>query len=133
MLKIVNSSLITSVLAFGLSSQVNAATNVNEALANICTIVQADDKGELRKKMKSVEDDFRLKLQDYYSGISCDGNSLIRTAMLNNAEEAGTLLIKKMPKSTLNEPEKDGKTLQAWVSEKGLGSNPLATVLAARI
>ncbi|NMH61190.1 DUF3718 domain-containing protein [Alteromonas ponticola] len=133
MLKFVKHALVTSMFALGLSAQASAIGNVNEALANICTIVQADDKGELRKKMKAVEDDFRLKLQDYYSGISCDGNSLIRTAMLNNAEEAGTLLIKKMPKSALNEPEKDGKTLQAWVSEKGLNTNPLAQVLAERI
>ena len=51
MLKIVKTSLViaASTLAFSNAAQAN---DVNEALANICTIVQADDKGELRKKMR---------------------------------------------------------------------------------
>ena len=75
MLKIVKTSLViaASTLAFSNAAQ----ADVNEALANICTIVQADDKGELRKKMRRVQSDFKLKLHDYYSGISCNGNSLI--------------------------------------------------------
>lgn len=131
MLKIVKTSLIIATASLGFTS--TAQADVNEALANICTIVQADDKGELRKKMKRVQSDYRLKLKDYYSGISCGGNSLIRTAMLNNAVETGTLLVKKMPKSALSKPEQDGKTLTAWVSEQGLESNAVAAVLADRM
>ncbi|MCQ8850142.1 uncharacterized protein DUF3718 [Alteromonas sp. 76-1] len=130
MLKIVKTSLVIAA-TLGVSGMAQA--NVNEALANICTIVQADDKGELRKKMRSVESDYRLKLKDYYSGVSCSGNSLIRTAMLSNAVEAGSLLVKKMPKSDLSAPEADGKTLQAWVSENGLEGNEIATVLSGRL
>ncbi|CAD5272232.1 conserved exported hypothetical protein [Alteromonas sp. 38] len=130
MLKIVKTSLVIAA-TLGVSGMAQA--NVNEALANICTIVQADDKGELRKKMRSVESDYRLKLKDYYSGVSCNGNSLIRTAMLSNAVEAGSLLVKKMPKSDLSAPETDGKTLQAWVSENGLEGNEIATVLSGRL
>eukprot|EP00534_Pseudo-nitzschia_fraudulenta_P006179 CAMPEP_0201188848 /NCGR_PEP_ID=MMETSP0851-20130426/136477_1 /ASSEMBLY_ACC=CAM_ASM_000631 /TAXON_ID=183588 /ORGANISM="Pseudo-nitzschia fraudulenta, Strain WWA7" /LENGTH=113 /DNA_ID=CAMNT_0047474563 /DNA_START=10 /DNA_END=348 /DNA_ORIENTATION=+ len=113
MLKIVKTSLViaASTLAFSNAAQAN---DVNEALANICTIVQADDKGELRKKMRRVQSDFKLKLRDYYSGVSCGGQSLIRTALTNNAVEVGTLLVKKMPSKDLSEPESDGKTLQAW-------------------
>ena len=86
MLKIVKTSLVNaaSTLAFSNAAQAN---DVNEALANICTIVQADDKGELRKKMRRVQSDFKLKLRDYYSGVSCGGQSLIRTALTNNAVE----------------------------------------------
>lgn len=83
--------------------------------------------------MKKVQADYKLKLQDYYTGISCGGESLIRTAFLNNAVNAGTLLVKKLPKSQLNNPEQDGKTLRAWVSEKGLMESPLAEVLNNRI
>ncbi|MCC2618017.1 DUF3718 domain-containing protein, partial [Aestuariibacter halophilus] len=73
------------------------------------------------------------KLRDYYTGISCGGQSLIRTAMLNNAVETGELMIKKMPKSDLSAPEKDGKTLVAWVQENGLADSPIAQVLNERI
>ncbi len=130
MLKIVKASLVIAG-TFGLSSVAHA--DVSEALANICTIVQADDKGELRKKMRAVQSDYRMKLKDYYSGVSCSGNSLIRTAMLNNAVEAGELLVKKMPKSDLKAPEADGKTLQAWVAENGLQDSPIAAVLQERL
>jgi len=130
MLKIVKTSLVIAA-TFGVSGMAHA--DVSEALANICTIVQADDKGELRKKMRSVESDYRMKLKDYYSGISCSGNSLIRTALLSNAVEAGELLVKKMPKSDLKAPEADGKTLQAWVAENGLQDNPIAAVINDRL
>ncbi|CAB9493725.1 DUF3718 domain-containing protein [Alteromonas macleodii] len=130
MLKIVKASLVIAG-TFGVSSVAHA--DVSEALANICTIVQADDKGELRKKMRAVQSDYRMKLKDYYSGVSCSGNSLIRTAMLNNAVEAGELLVKKMPKSDLKAPEADGKTLQAWVAENGLQDSPIAAVLQERL
>jgi hypothetical protein len=130
MLKIVKISLVVAA-TFGVSA--TAQADVTEALANICTIVEADDKGELRKKMRSVESDYRLKLKDYYSGVSCGGNSLIRTALLSNAVEAGSLLVKKMPKSDLSAPEADGKTLQAWVAENGLQDNPIAAVLNDRL
>ncbi|MEC8416726.1 MAG: DUF3718 domain-containing protein [Pseudomonadota bacterium] len=130
MLKIVKISLV---VAATLGVSATAQADVTEALANICTIVEADDKGELRKKMRAVESDYRLKLKDYYSGVSCGGNSLIRTALLSNAVEAGSLLVKKMPKSDLSAPEADGKTLQAWVAENGLQDNPIAAVLNDRL
>ena len=131
MLKIVKTSI--TIAAASVMFTGTAQADINAALQNICTIVKTDDKGELRKKMKKVQSDFRLKLKDYYSGISCGGNSLIRTAMLNEAVQTGTLLVKKMPKKHLKAPEDDGKTLQAWVAEKGLDGSPIATALNDRI
>lgn len=131
MLKIVKTSLVIATATLAFSGTAHA--NVEEALANICNIVSADDKGELRKKMRSVQSDYRLKLHDYYSGISCNGQSLIRTAIENNAVEVGTLLVKKMPSKELQMPEKDGKTLQAWINENGHQSNPIASVLESRL
>ncbi|MFT4940444.1 MAG: hypothetical protein ACI88A_003499 [Paraglaciecola sp.] len=110
-----------------------AHADVNSDLQNICIIVKADDKGELRKKMKKVQNDYKLKLQDYYTGISCGGQSLIRTAFLAKANEAGQLMVKKMPKSQLNTPEHDGLTLRAWASEQGLMDSPIALALNERI
>ena len=131
MLKIVKTSIV--IAATSLMFTGTAQADINAALQNICTIVKTNDKGELRKKMKKVQSDYRLKLKDYYSGISCRGNSLIRTAMLNEAVDTGTLLVKKMPKKDLAAPEKDGKTLSAWVAENGMDGSPIAAVLNDRI
>ena len=131
MLKIVKTSLALTVASLSFANVANAA--IEDDLANICNIVQADDKGELRKKMRRVQTDYRLKLHDYYTGISCNGNSLIRTAVINNAVETGTLLVKKMPSHDLKSPESDGKTLQAWIAEQGHQSSPIAAELNDRI
>lgn len=131
MLKIVKTSLIALTVSFTFAGTANA--NVEEALANICTIVSADDKGELRKKMRSVQSDYRLKLRDYYSGVSCGGQSLIRTAIANNATEVGTLLVKKMPSKDLKQPENDGKTLQAWITDNGHQDHIVAQALLSRL
>jgi hypothetical protein len=131
MLKIVKASIAIATVSLMMSSTAHA--DVNDALQNICTIVKADDKGQLRKKMKKVKSDFNLKLKDYYSGITCGGNSLIRTAMESNAVKTGTLLVKKMPKSRLSAPEQDGKTVLAWASENGLDSSEIVAVLNDRI
>ncbi|MFT4810773.1 MAG: hypothetical protein ACI9LX_004141 [Paraglaciecola sp.] len=131
MLKIVKTSIAiaTASLLFAGTAQ----ADVSEALQNICTIVKADDKGELRKKMKRVQSDFRMKLKDYYTGVTCGGNSLIRTAMLNNAVETGTLMVKKMPRGDLSSPEQDGKTVLVWASENGLDTSPIVAALNDRI
>jgi hypothetical protein len=131
MLKIVKTSI--AIATMSLLTAGNAQADVVEALQNICTIVKADDKGELRKKMKRVQSDYNLKLKDYYTGVSCGGNSLIRTAMLNNAEATGTLMVKKMPKGDLKAPEKDGKTVLIWASENGLDASPIVAALNERI
>jgi hypothetical protein len=131
MLKIVKTSI--AIAAASLISTGVAHAGVNEALQNICTIVKADDKRQLRKKMKRVRSDYRLKLRDYYSDITCGGNSLIRTAMLNGAIETGTLMIKKMPRGELTSPEQDGKTVMNWASDNGLDSSPIVAVLNERI
>jgi hypothetical protein len=131
MLKIVKTSIAIATASLLFAG--NAQADVSEALQNICTIVKADDKGELRKKMKRVQSDFRMKLKDYYTGVSCGGNSLIRTAMLNNAVETGTLMVKKMPKGDLSSPEHDGKTVLIWASENGLDASPIVAALNDRI
>ncbi|GAA6184646.1 MULTISPECIES: DUF3718 domain-containing protein [Alteromonadaceae] len=131
MLKIVKTSIAIAATSLILTG--TAQADINDALQNICTIVKTDDKGELRKKMKKVQSDYRLKLKDYYAGVSCGGNSLIRTAMLSDAVETGTLMVKKMPKSDLTTPEKDGKTLQAWIAENGLDASPISAVIKDRI
>ncbi|WP_218352789.1 DUF3718 domain-containing protein [Alteromonas lipotrueiana] len=131
MLKIVKTSL--SIAAASLIFCGTANASIENALANICTIVEADDKGELRKKMRAVQSDFRLKLHDYYSGITCNGQSLIRTAIQSNSVEVGTLLVKKMPSRELQNPESDGKTLQAWIAENGFQTNAIASEVQQRI
>ncbi|MDF2179036.1 DUF3718 domain-containing protein [Aliiglaciecola sp. CAU 1673] len=130
-MKLSTLTLVTTISA--LSFAPASFADINETLQNICTIVKNDDKSELRKKMRAVQDDYRLRLGDYYDGISCAGNSLIRYAMENEAVETGTYMIKKMGKSDLTRTEKDGVALKEWAESNGYIASPIGQELLARI
>ncbi len=131
MLKIVKTSI--AIATISLFTAGNAQADIGEALYNICTSVKAVYIRELRKMMNLVQSEFILKLKDYYTGVTCGGNSLIRTAMLNDAVETGTLMVKKMPKGDLKAPEKDGKTVLDWAAENGLDGSAIVAALNDRI
>ncbi|MGB3724958.1 MAG: DUF3718 domain-containing protein [Glaciecola sp.] len=111
----------------------NANASIQDSLANICNIVKSNDKSELRKKMKTVRSNFKLRLNDYYDGISCDGNSLIKTALLNEAVDTGKLLVKKLPKSRLASPDTDGVVITTWIQSNGLDGSPIASAISERL
>ncbi len=125
--------LVASLFVFLGTTASTANANIESSLANICDIVKSNDKSELRRKMRTVQNDYGAKLRDYYSGITCNGKSLIKLAIINDAEDAGTLLVKKMPKSALREEEHDGSSLKAWIDDQGLQDNPVSQALLDRI
>ncbi|MBU2879245.1 DUF3718 domain-containing protein [Aliiglaciecola lipolytica] len=110
-----------------------AKADINSTLMNICTIVVSDDSSDLRNKIEEVNKHYRLKLRHYYNSISCDGQSLIRAAIINDAYQTAELLIKKLPKLNLRLPESDGKTLQQWIDDKNLSDSPIAITLSNKI
>ena len=83
--------------------------------------------------MKLVQTDYNLKINDYYTGVSCGGNSLIRNAMLNNADKTGNLMFKKMRKRDLKAPEKGSESILIWACENGLDTSPIVAALNDRI
>ena len=64
---------------------------------NICEYIAVDDKGRLRKLLKSN----RLKLRAVFKDVSCDNSNILIFAAKNNANEIGQLLIKKLPKAVI--------------------------------
>ncbi|UAA38389.1 DUF3718 domain-containing protein [Paraneptunicella aestuarii] len=116
---------------FGLSCPSMADPSLE--LANICTIIKNNDKSELRKKLKKVQKEYKLKLSDFYAGISCEGNSMIRHAMSTSASDAGEYLVSQMRKSDLEQAESDGKTILQWAEENGHIASPVGSALVSRI
>ncbi|MFT6735688.1 MAG: hypothetical protein ACJAS9_003902 [Polaribacter sp.] len=64
---------------------------------NICGYIAVDDKGRLRKLLKSN----RLKLRKVFQDTSCNNDNLLIFAARQNANEVGQLLIKKLPKKVV--------------------------------
>ena len=120
---------LTSAALISPLAQADLATD----LANICTIVKNNDKGELRKKMRSVKDDYRMRFGDFYDGVMCSGKSLIRWSMENNAADGGTYMVKQMSKTDLSKPEQDGMTLQQWAEANGYIDSEIGQKLVSRI
>ncbi|WP_218352788.1 DUF3718 domain-containing protein [Alteromonas lipotrueiana] len=126
--------LVKGLLAsVAISCAFSVQADIETDLTNICHLVNTDDRSGFRKKIRTVEIDYRLKLQDYYEGITCNGHSLVRTAILKNSLGVGTLLVKTLPRNHLKSPEQDGVTLQAWVNQRGLQRNKIAKILQHRL
>lgn len=125
--------LSTMMAACCLCSAYSAVADVNDDLKNVCTIVKNNDKSEFRKKMRTIQQNYNMRLGDFYSGVSCSGASLIRFAMQNHADDVGVYMIKNMSKGDLQKPEGDGKTIQQWSVENKLADGLIGKELVARI
>ena len=49
----------------------------------LCDYTKANDRNKIRKKLKR----FKLKLRKVYGGITCDGKTLHKFAIANNADD----------------------------------------------
>ena len=96
-----------------------ALASADEALQNICTIVAADDVRELRKKDRKVRVDYGLQIKDYFEGISCNGDDLLVHSQNNNSQKALSYILKKLPKSYLEENiSKYSPEIQNMINER---------------
>jgi hypothetical protein len=115
------------IAASSVSAPVHA--NADQLVANICDYVKSDDKNRLRKKLKES----RAKLRNIYTGISCDGNSLLRTAYAANANDAGEFVAKRLGTDELNAVEADGKTILDWANANGHSASPITAAVKEKL
>ncbi|WP_372872974.1 DUF3718 domain-containing protein [Shewanella sp.] len=106
-----------------------AKADTDPLVASICDYVKANDKNRLRKKLKES----RVKLRNIYSGVSCDGTSLLRTAMGAGANDVGEFIAKRLSESELGATEGDGMTIVAWAEANGHGGSPITAAIKDRL
>ncbi|WP_337843125.1 DUF3718 domain-containing protein [Rheinheimera sp.] len=95
----------------------------DQLAASMCDYVKADDKNRLRK----VLSDYRLRLRNIYDGVLCNGDSLLRLAFKNNANDVGEFIAKQLPGAHITA---SGDI--AWAEANGFSASPLLAVLKAR-
>ncbi|WP_299795902.1 DUF3718 domain-containing protein [uncultured Shewanella sp.] len=117
-------AVIIAASTFSIPVQAN-----DQLAANICNYVQADDKNRLRKKLKES----RVKLRNIYGGISCNGNSLLRTAMNSGSDKVGKFVAKRLSVTDLQAVEADGKTVVQWAEENGHGDSAITAAISERV
>ncbi|CAM3216464.1 DUF3718 domain-containing protein [Shewanella violacea] len=125
-MRLLPTSIVAIIAASAFSMPVQA--NSDQLAANICNYVQADDKNRLRKKLKEN----RVKLRNIYSGVKCNGDSLLRTAMNSGSEKVGTFIAKRLSVSELTATETDGKTILDWANGNGHGASAITTAIKDR-
>ncbi|SHI24811.1 DUF3718 domain-containing protein [Ferrimonas marina] len=102
--------------------------NLDQLAASVCDYVASDDKNRLRRKLK----DHRLKLRNIYDNVQCEGVSLLRLAMIKDAQDVGVFIAKQVPKRTLTEPESDGATVLQWAESNGHGGSQIVQEIGER-
>ncbi|QSX30686.1 DUF3718 domain-containing protein [Shewanella cyperi] len=117
------------IAASSVSVSTPAMADTDQLVASICDYVKSNDKNRLRKKLKES----RVKLRNVYSGISCDGISLLRTAYVANAADVGEFIAKRLSAAELGAAEADGKTIEAWAEANGHGGSPITAAIKERL
>lgn len=120
-MKVLPAMLCGSLLT-GLFVVTPAAYADQQLAASMCDYVKADDKNRFRKLLS----DNRLRLRNIYDGVMCEGNSMVRHAVINKAAGAGEFIIKQLPAAQITA---SGDI--AWAEANHAGS-PLIAVLKER-
>ena len=116
------SSLIAATAIAGVSFSEPAKAQ-NELALSLCTYVQGDDTMRLRKKLR----DSRVRMRDVYSGIQCNGQSLLQCAMTNGSNDIGTFMVGRL---SVDDLASSGD--YEWAQQNGHGSSPIAAAIKER-
>lgn len=90
----------------------------------ICNNIKGNDKYRLRKLLKEN----RLKVKKIYGAVQCDGLSMIRYSIKNNATAVGVFLVKRVPGSIIA----SNKDI-AWATENGFADNEITAAMKKRV
>lgn len=105
--------ILSIIINIGFYTPKSYASNLAQ---NICEYIAVDDKGRLRKLLKSK----RLKLRAVFKDVNCDNNNILVFAAKSNAVEIGELLIKKLPKSVIEGELDNLSALSAPLAEAAM-------------
>lgn len=116
-------SIVCSAMVAGAMLFSPVASADQQLAASMCDFVAADDRNRFRK----VLSDYRLRLRNIYDGVVCNGESLIRHAFRNDANDVGEFIIRQLPGSQLA----DSGDVE-WAQANGFGDTPLFASLQDR-
>ncbi|MBV1911238.1 MAG: DUF3718 domain-containing protein [Kangiellaceae bacterium] len=89
----------------------------------VCDFIATDDKNRLRKKLRKE----KVKLRNFYDGLTCNGLSLLQFAMKNNANSVGTYIVKRLSSNQLKR-----RFDLEWAGNNGHSSSVIADAIISR-
>lgn len=101
----------------------------NQLASSICGYVAADDSNRLRKKLK----DHKIRLRQAYDGILCNGSSLLKFAIEEQANKTGEFITRKVSKKALSKAGPDGLIILDWAESSSYADSPIVKAIKKRI
>ena len=114
-------SVMAAIAATGVTFSKSA--EANELALSLCTYVQGDDTMRMRKKLR----DSRVRIRDVYTGIQCNGQSLLQFAMSNGSNDVGTFMVGRL---AVDELKASGD--YEWAQANGHGNSAIAQAIKER-
>lgn len=121
MKSLVLGSLVAAVAVTGVSFPKDA--QANQLALSLCTYVQGDDTMRMRKKLR----DSRVRIRDVYTGVQCNGQSLLQFAMSNGSSDIGTFIVGRL---AVDDLKTSGD--YNWAQENGHAGSQIAAAIKER-
>src|SRR5690554_2449360 len=93
--------------------------SANEVAEGICTAISADD----RQRFRTILSNHNIRLRNIYSGVRCNGYSMLQFAITAEAAQVGELITRQLPASVIEGDTVDGQPVLNWAESSGYGSS----------
>ncbi|RUO27919.1 hypothetical protein CWE12_13375 [Aliidiomarina sedimenti] len=113
-------------LVMGTSIQTASANQVAEG---ICTAISADD----RQRLRTILSNHNMRLRNIYSGVRCNGYSMLQFAITAEAAQVGEMITRQLPASAIEEDTVNGETMLNWAESSGYGSSAVVDAVRSRL
>jgi len=106
--------------AFLISAPQAQADDMDRLVQSLCEYTKANDRTNLRKKLKATD----MQLRRVYGGMVCgaegsfNGGTLLRVAITFGATDAAEFIVSQVGADTVKAPEHDGKSVLQWGEEQ---------------
>lgn len=113
-------------LVMGTSIPTASANAVAEGL---CTAISADD----RQRLRTILSNHNMRLRNIYSGVRCNGYSMLQFAITAEAAQVGEMITRQLPASAIEDDTVNGETMLNWAESSGYGSSAVVDAVRSRL
>lgn len=118
--------LFSATIVLVLPTKSSAMDNVAEGL---CSSIVADD----RQRLRTILSNHNIRLRNVFTGVRCNGYSMLQFAITAEAIDVGEMLIRLLPVSTIENDKVNGEGVIQWAEKAGYGTSPVLAVVRKRL
>lgn len=104
-------------------------TTANEIAEGICTAISADD----RQRLRTILSNHNMRVRNIYSGVRCNGYSMLQFAITAEASQVGELITRQLPASMIESDTVNGVSVLEWAESSGYGSSDVLASVRSRL